>query len=75
MVVWSTDAGRVCQMSNRSAPNPHNDVGLTAVQPEPAARKDPLWPLLVIILALITTAIWVGFLGWLAIKLWAWLPT
>jgi hypothetical protein len=66
-------------MSNRSASNSHNDVALTLVQPEPAARKDPLWPLLVIILALITTAIWVGFLGWLAVelalKLWAWLPT
>ena len=44
-------------MSDRSVPNPHNDVWLPAVQPEPAVRKDALWPLLVIILALITTAI------------------
>ncbi len=57
-------------------PDLHNDVALAPVQPEPAAAsKDPLWPLLVIIvavmiiLALITTAIWIGFLGWLAVKL------
>ena len=56
-------------------PAPHNDVGLTPVQTEPAAPKDALWPLLVtivalmVILALITTAIWIGFLGWLAVKL------
>ena len=50
-------------------PQPHNDVGLTPVQTEPAAPKDALWPLLGIILGLILTAIWVGFLGWLVVKL------
>ena len=53
-------------------PEPHNDVGLTPVQPKPAAPKDALWPLLVIILALIMTAIWIGVLGWLAVKLLVW---
>ena len=56
-------------------PEPHNDVGLTPVQPEPAAPKDALWPLLAIILALILTAIWAGVLGWLAVKLLVWLFT
>ena len=50
---------------------PRNDVAPTPVQPEPAARKDPLWPLLAIILALIMIAIWIGVLGWLAVKLLA----
>ncbi len=50
-------------------PEPHNDVGLTPVQPEPAAPKDALWPLLGIILGLILTAIWAGVLAWLAVKL------
>ena len=50
-------------------PQPHNDVGLTPVQPEPAAPKDALWPLLGIILGLILTAIWAGVLAWLAVKL------
>ncbi len=60
-------------------PDPHNDVGLTPVQPKLAVPKDELWLLLAIIPALIMTAIWVGFLAWLAVelalKLWAWLPT
>ncbi len=50
-------------------PDPHNDVGLTPVQTEPAAPKDALWPLLGIILGLILTAIWAGVLAWLAVKL------
>ena len=62
-----------------SVPEPHNDVGLTPVQPEPAAPKGALWPLLAIILGLILTAIWAGVLAWLAvelaIKLSAWLFT
>ncbi len=56
-------------------PEPHNDVGLTPVQPEPAAPKDALWPLLAIILGLILTAIWAGVLAWLAVKLLAGLFT
>ena len=56
-------------------PEPHNDVGLTPVQPKPAEQKNALWPLLVIILALIMTAIWIGVLGWLAVKLLAGLFT
>ena len=52
-------------------PKPHNDVGLTPVQPKPAAPKDALWPLLGIILGLILTAIWVGFLSWLVVELLA----
>ena len=50
-------------------PNPHNDVGLTPVQPKPAEQKNALWPLLAIILGLILTAIWAGVLAWLAVKL------
>ena len=56
-----------------SVPEPHNDVGLTPVQPKPAEQKNALWPLLVIILALIMTAIWIGVLGWLAVRLVIWL--
>ena len=51
------------------APQPHNDVGLTAVQTKPAAPKGALRPLLGIILGLILTAIWAGVLAWLAVKL------
>ena len=54
---------------------PDNDVGLTPVQTEPAAPKDALWPLLAIILGLILTPIWIGFLGWLAFELLAWVLT
>ena len=50
-------------------PEPHNDVGLTPVQPKPAEQKNALWPLLVIILGLIMTATWIGFLGWHAVEL------
>ena len=56
-------------------PEPHNDVGLTPVQPKPAEQKNALWPLLVIILGLIMTAIWAGVLAWLAVKLLAGLFT
>ena len=56
-------------------PEPHNDVGLTPVQSEPAEQKNALWPLLAIILGLILTAIWIGVLGWLAVKLLAGLFT
>ena len=48
-------------------PQPHNDISLTAVQPETAAEpKHARWPLLIIILSLIATLIWTGFLVWVA---------
>jgi hypothetical protein len=54
-------------MSDRSVLNPHNDALLTAVQPETAAEpKHARWPLLMIILGLIATLIWTGFLVWVA---------
>ncbi len=61
-------------MSDRSVPNPHNDVWLTAVQPatEPEP-KQARWPLLVIVLGLVATLAWVSLLGWLVLQFVGWL--
>ena len=62
------------KMSDRSVPNPHNDVWLTAVQPatEPEP-KQARWPLLVIVLGLVATLAWVSLLGWLVLQFVGWL--
>ena len=69
-------------MSDQSVPISDNHDLCVPDEPEVARRpQEPRWPLLgiivavMIILALITTAIWIGFLGWLAVKLLAWLFT
>jgi hypothetical protein len=51
-------------------PEPHNDVAPTPGQPKPAAPKNALW-LLPIVLGLILTVLWIGVLGWLALRLLA----
>ena len=57
-------------MSNRSAPNSHDDVWLTAVQPatEPEPKQAG-WPLLIIVLGLVATLSWLSLIAWLVLQL------
>jgi hypothetical protein len=51
------------------APDPDNDVSLNVVQSEPqtAIPRHPRWPLLVVLVGLVLTLLWTGFLGWLVV--------
>ena len=51
-------------------PEPHNDVAPTPGQPQASALTDAPW-LLGIGLGLILTVLWIGVLGWLALRLLA----
>ena len=54
-------------------PEPHNDAApASSAQPKASAPKDVLW-LLGIGLGLILNVIWIGVLGWLAVRLVIWL--
>ena len=63
---WDSSQG-VPRPQGLPVPEPHNDVAPTPGQPKASALKDP-W-LLGIGLGLILTVLWIGVLGWLALRL------
>jgi len=68
---WDTAPGAP-RPQGLPVPEPHNDVAPPPGQPKASALKDTPW-LLGIGLGLILTVLWIGVLGWLAVRLLLWL--
>jgi len=53
-----------------SNPKAHNDASLTLVEPENVpGRKEPLWPMFGILIAIVMTLIWTVALAWIGLSL------
>jgi hypothetical protein len=52
---------------NTTISNTDVSIGSEIIQkaPDPKARRDPIWPVLVALLGLLASLAWSGFLGWI----------